>query len=473
MNRLALFVFTLFSCFAQADERPNFIFFITDDISFDDLGCYGNDFVKTPNLDALADRGMRFTNAYLTISSCSPSRCSIITSRYPHNTGAPELHTALPDDQVRFPKLLRDSGYYTVLSGKNHMAKLTETFNTISKGGQPGGSADWVELLANRPEDKPFFAWFASVDAHRDWQIDDENHIYDPAEIEVPPFLYDGPKTRQDLADYYHEVTRTDTTMGKLVAELKRQGIEDNTYIIYMADNGRPFPRCKTRLYDSGIKTPFLMACPGKIEPAVSDSLISSIDIGPTILALAGVKKDNGMQGVSIVPILENPKATVRDVAFAEQNWHVFQAHQRAVRTGDFLFIRNAFPDRQALSMESDPSFPAGEELWAKRAAGELNEDQKDVFLNPRPERELYQVSDDPLQLNNLAGKEEFHEILAEMEGLLDDWTDATGDTVPADPTRDRQMIDGKKDKNHKHREFPGKSKGATEITASGPVKRS
>ena len=279
--------------------------------------------------------------------------------------------------------------------------------------------------------------------------------------------------TRQNLADYYHEVTRTDTTMGKLVAELKRQGIEDNTYIIYMADNGRPFPRCKARLYDSGIKTPFLMACPGKIEPAVSESLISSIDVGPTVLDLAGVEKNKMMQGVSLVPVLENPSATVRDIAFAEQNWHVFQAHQRAVRTGDFLFIRNAFPDLQVLSMESDPSFPAGEELWAKHAAGELNEDQKDIFQKPRPVRELYQVSDDPLQLNNLAGKEEFAEILAEMEGLLDDWTETTGDTVPTDPTLDRQTINGKKDRNHKHREFPGAAKKATEITAAGPIKRS
>lgn len=473
MNRFALLAFAVFSCFAQADDRPNFIFFITDDVGWNDLGCYGNEFVKTPNLDALAGRGMRFDNAYLTISSCSPSRCSIITSRYPHNTGAPELHTPLPDDQVRFPKLLRDAGYYTMLSGKNHIAKLTETFETISGGGKPSGSEDWVELLANRPEDRPFFAWFASYDAHRDWQIDDGNHIYDPAEIEVPPFLYDGPMTRQDLADYYHEVTRTDTTMGKLVAELKRQGIEDNTYIIYMADNGRPFPRCKARLYDSGIKTPFLMACPGKIEPAVSESLISSIDVGPTVLDLAGVEKNKMMQGVSLVPVLENPSATVRDIAFAEQNWHVFQAHQRAVRTGDFLFIRNAFPDLQVLSMESDPSFPTGEELWAKHAAGELNENQKDIFQKPRPVRELYQVSDDPLQLNNLAGKEEFAEILTEMEGLLDDWTETTGDTVPTDPTLDRQTINGKKDRNHKHREFPGAAKKATEITAAGPIKRS
>lgn len=454
----------------QAEERPNFIFFITDDVGWNDLGAYGNEFVKTPHLDAMAERGLRFTNAYLTISSCSPSRCSIISSRYPHNTGAPELHTTLPDDQFKFPKALREAGYYTMLSGKNHIAKLTETFDVISNGGKPSGSQDWVSLLQKRPTDQPFFAWFASVDAHRDWEIDDDNHIYDPAEIEVPPFLFDGPKTRQDLADYYHEVSRTDTTMGKLVEELKRQGIEENTYIIYMTDNGRPFPRSKTRLYDSGIKTPFLVACPGKIKPAVVDSLISSIDVGPTILELAGVEIDERAQGVSFVPILKDPTAVVREVAFAEQNWHVYQAHQRMVRTGDFLYIKNSFPDLKALSKESDPTFPAGEELWEKHAAGELNGNQKDIFQQPRPEEELYQVSDDPYQFTNLAGKAEFAETLNDLRGLLGDWSEATGDTVPTDPTPDRDDINGKKDKNHKHLEFPGAASHATEINAKGPV---
>ncbi|MDF1853762.1 MAG: sulfatase [Verrucomicrobiales bacterium] len=467
----ALFAFLLAFLTTQADERPNFIFFITDDIGWNDLGCYGNEFVKTPHLDAMAERGLRFTNAYLTISSCSPSRCSIISSRYPHNTGAPELHTSLPDDQFRFPKALRDAGYHTVLSGKNHMAKLTESFDVISKGKGPGKSDDWVSLLSKRPKDKPFFAWFGSSDAHRGWHIDGKNPTYDPDEIEVPPFLYDGPKTRKDLAEYYHEVSRTDTTMGQLVAELKRQGIEENTYIIYMTDNGRPFPRCKTRLYDSGIKSPFLMACPGKIEPAVVECLISSIDVGPTILELAGVEIDERAQGVSFVPILEDPKAVVREFAFAEQNWHVFQAHQRMVRTGDFLYIKNAFPEKLAVSMESDPTFPAGEELWEKHKAGELNKKQQDIFQQPRPVEELYQVSDDPYQLNNLAASEDYSETLETMREVLAEWSESTGDSVPENPTPDRQTIEGKRFPGHKHGEFPGAIHDATKINAKGPIR--
>ena len=468
---LPVFFLLVLQLCATAEEKPNFVFFITDDVGWNDLGCYGNEAIKTPHLDSLAKRGLRFTNAYLTISSCSPSRCSIITSRYPHNTGAPELHTELPANQFRFPAALREAGYHTVLSGKNHMGDVSDAFEIISKGKGPGSSDDWVELLANRPKDRPFFAWFASKDAHRDWEIDDKNTVYDPSEVIVPPFLYDGPKTREDLAKYYHEVSRIDTTMGELIEELKRQGIEKNTYVMFMTDNGRPFPRSKTRMYDSGVKTPFLVAKPGSIAPGVSDSLISSIDIGPTVLELAGAEKPESMQGVSFSAILEDPKAVVRDVAFAEQNWHVFKAHQRMVRTGDFLYIKNAHPQLLPMSMESDPTFPAGEELWEMHRAGKLNEAQSAMFELPQPAEELYQVSDDPFQLTNLAGKDEFSGELEDMRDLLKEWSHQTGDTIPEDPTPDRQTLDGKRDKNHKHMEFPGAAANATEINHPGPVR--
>ena len=467
---LALVFATTFSRAAD-DERPNVILFITDDISYDDIGCYGNSFVKTPHLDAMAERGIRFNNAYLTTSSCSPSRCSLITGRYPHNTGAPELHTTLPKDQPLFPKTLRDSGYYTALSGKHHMGKNADpAFELVSKGKGPGKEGDWVKILEERPKERPFFMWFASTDAHRDWQYDDTAPRYDPAEIDVPPFLFDGAKTRDDLADYYHEVSRTDSYMGKLVAEVKRQGIEKNTYIIYMADNGRPFPRSKARLYDSGIKTPFLMACPGKIKPAVTDSIISAIDIGPTILDIAGVDKiDERHQGVSFASILKDPKASVRDVAFAEHNWHVYQAHERMVRTGDWLFIRNNQPRLQNLSMESDASFPAGEELWAEEAKGNLKAEQRDVFQKPRSAQELFNVLDDPHQLTDVAKLPEHAEVLKKMNALLDRWTAETADSIPDNPSKDRQSVNGKKNKSWKHGELPGESKGAASVNAPGP----
>ena len=192
---------------AAESTRPNIIFFIADDVSQEDFGCYGHPSIKTPNIDALASKGMRFDNAYLTISSCSPSRCSIITGRYPHNTGAPELHVKLPDSQIRFPELLREAGYHTVLSGKNHMFKNKDrAFDKITGGGGPSGSEDWLKHLKDRPKEKPFFFWFAAYDAHRGWAKTKVAPSYGSEEMVIPPYMVDTAVTREDLASYYHEV---------------------------------------------------------------------------------------------------------------------------------------------------------------------------------------------------------------------------------------------------------------------------
>ena len=456
------------------DKRPNFIFIIADDVSPDDLACYGPSPVKTPNLDRLAAEGEVFDRAYLTTSSCSPTRCSIITGRYPHNTGAPELHMPLPAGQFMFPEALRDAGYFTVLAGKNHMGRAVDAaFNEITAGTGPGKERDWVQRLRERPQDKPFFMWFASMDAHRDWQTTREDPLYDPAEVVVPPFLVDGPLTRKDLANYYHEISRLDRFIGKVRAEVERQGVADNTYIIFTADNGRPFPRCKTRLYDSGTKTPFIVWRPGTVKPARSESLVSVIDIAPTVLELAGAPIDPRVQGVSLAPVLAKPRAAVRDYAFAEHNRHVGQAHERSVRHGRWLYIRNAFPEVRSECVESGPRYPAGEELWEAHDAGTLTADQGDVFLQPRPAEELYDVTADPHQLHNLAADSQHAGTLAELRQRLDEWTVETGDTVPANPTAGVPVVgrgQGTRP-DFKRGEIPGAAKDASAINAPGPVR--
>jgi len=456
---------------AMYAQQPNFIIILTDDISWNDLGCYGNEFAKTPNIDQLAAEGLQFNNAYLTASSCSPSRTSMISGRYPHNTGSCELHTPLPDDQVVFPEYLKNAGYYTVLSGKNHMGDaVNKGFDLISKGRGPGKEEDWLEILKERPKDKPFFFWFASADAHRPWQTDENTSKYDPNDMKIPPFLIDGPKTRQDFANYMHEVSRTDTYTGVLRKELQRQGIEGDTYFIYMSDNGRPFPRCKTRLYDSGIKTPFLIARPGFIKPGITNSLISSIDIAPTVLELAGIKKEERIQGVSFTSILNFPMEKTRDYVFAEHNWHVHQAHERMVRWKNWVFIRNAFPERQIMCVEASDAYPAGKELWETEKKGLLNSNQKDIFLIPRPAIELYNLEKDPDQLHNIAFETEHKDIINYLTDILDQWSDQTGDTIPENPTNDRQDAHGNKYVNHKRGTMPGEEKKADKIYNPGPI---
>ncbi len=455
-----------------AAERPHIVLILTDDVSWNDLGCYGHPTLKTLNLDALAEQGLRFTQAYLTTSSCSPSRCSIITGRYPHNTGAPELHTELPPGQVLFPKLLQQAGYYTVLSGKHHMGEYASTaFDKVSRGKGPGLEEDWVELLRDRPRDQPFFGWFASSDAHRGWQMDDSAPRYEAEDVVVPPYLIDDVATREDLASYYHEVSRTDTYMGQIVEELKRQGIFENTLIWYVSDNGRPFPRCKTRLYDSGIKTPLIVSWPRGIQPAVIDGLASAIDIAATCLDVADIDQDPRLQGVSLRPMFTDATAVLREVAFAEHNWHVYQNHERMVRFGDYLYIRNNFPDQANLCKEAFIG-DAGESLLAAHRAGELKPAQRMVFRETCPPEELFHVPSDPYQLHNVASDSTHASALTAARRLLEEWTEETGDTVPAHPTPDRDARPGgKSPQNFRRGEFPGAARQATRINAPGPIR--
>jgi len=474
----------LFVCpsLAMGAERPNIVFFIADDISQDDFGCYGHPVIKTPHTDQLAANGLRFDNAYLTTSSCSPSRCSIITGRYPHNTGAPELHVRLPDSQTRFPELLRQAGYYTVLSGKNHMfGKEDRAFDRITRGGGPGSSADWVQHVKDRPKDKPFFFWLASADGHRDWAINNDVQTYNKEEVIIPPYMVDTEITRVDLTGYYHEVSSYDHYIGLVTAELKKQGVLDNTLIVIASDNGRPFPRCKSRLYDSGIKTPWVVHFPAMIKSAgVSESFVSVIDLSATCLELAGVVIPETVQGQSFVPIMMNPAATVREMVFSEHNWHVYKNHERMVRFGDFLYIKNNYPNQPNLCYESDTHYPAGRELWLAHAAGNTTWKQQQVFANPCPAEELFQVIKDPHQLSNLAGNPEYAETLAQARALVVAWSKQTGDTIPAQPTPNRHspprieggkiVSAGKAKQRNPHSEMPGAASNATENNHPGPI---
>lgn len=460
----ALILFNAVTVLAQAQKKPNFLFFLTDDWGYDVLGCYGNTTIKTPNIDNLAAGGLKFQNAILTTSSCSPSRCSMITGRYPHNTGAPELHSTLPAGQVMFPELLRKAGYYTALSGKNHMGdEVKPAFDTISLGKGPGGERDWVSIMKNRPVDKPFFFWFACHDGHRPWQFDKDGNRFDPATVKVPAMMFDGPETRKDIAGYYHEISRADYFLGELIKELKRENVLDNTYIIFMSDNGMPFPRCKTRLYDSGIKTPFIVSGPG-IKPGVTYTMISAVDLSATVLAIVNIPKDHRIQGVSFLPVLKNPKAKTRDFAFSEHNWHVFKNHERSVRYGDWLYIRNSYPERRNLAGESTDQFPAGKELWDAYAQHLTKPWQEDVFMMPRPAEELYNVKTDPNQFHNIAADKANQKMLAFLSGKLNAWIKETGDNKPTHPTEDNNLP------NWKRGEMPGDATHAYAINNPGPI---
>lgn len=428
-----------------AQTRPNFVLFIADDVSFDDIGCYGNKVVKTPNIDKLAREGVHFTNAFLTASSCSPSRCSIISGKYPHCNGAAELHTPLPPDEIPFPLLLKEKNYYTAQAGKFHMGpSVHRAFDRYTDGNGynngDGGENNWVKFLKERPKEKPFFLWLASHDAHRPWGADTFKITHDPAKVIIPPYLADTPETRQDLASYYNEIGRFDYYIGKVREELEKQGVLENTVIIVIGDNGRPFPRCKTRVYDSGMQTPFVVFWPKgmKSKGIQSASLISSIDIAPTILELAGNTAPKEYQGKSFAPVLQNPAAEIRTSVFSEHNWHDYEALERMIRTKDYLYLINARPNLTNCGPADSKTSPAQASLNHLRDLGKLTAAQSDVFISPRPSEELFDVRNDPEQLLNLASVPQYQKKLEEMRGLLNKWRTETGDRTPEKLTPDK-----------------------------------
>jgi len=425
---------------ADQPVRPNFVVIVADDMAWDDMGAYGNAKIKTPHLDRLARSGMRFDRAFLTCSSCSPSRASILTGRYPHATAAAELHMPVPATQVLLTEPLRKAGYYTAAAGKWHLGPAVKAqFDTVKEGGGPGGYAHWLPVLRDRPQGKPFFLWLASTDPHRPYHPNAIREPHRPQDVIVPPYLPDVSDARGDLALYYDAIGRLDQNVGLVVEELARQKIEDRTLVIFLSDNGRPFPRCKTTVLDSGVQTPFVVAWPGTVKPGIgTTSLVSSVDLAPTLLELAGLKPLASFQGKSFAALLTNPKAEIRAYCFAEHNWHDYQAFERGVRSKDFAYVRNGLPElprTPPADAVRSPTFQAMREL---RDQKKLTPAQNDCFVAPRATEELYDIMADPHSLRNVAGDPRYAAKLAEMRAALADWQRETADAQPAELTPDK-----------------------------------
>lgn len=478
---------------AATADRPNFVILISDDVGYNDIGCYGSLSARTPQIDALASSGLRFNQAFLVASSCSPSRSSIVSGRYPHNLGeAAELHRPISGHLPSIAGLLREAGYHTALAGKHHMSwtklpegatKPTEPFVKVYSpkvDGNSGGHGNWLSTIDEVPSGSPFFLWLAALDAHRGWDGDQEwdagryGPKHDPATVILPPALADTPETRRDFASYLNEITRYDYFVGQVIGRLKEKGMFENTYIFVLADNGRPFPRAKTRLHDDGMKTHFIVTGPAiTARGRSSDSLVSVIDIAPTVAELAGIRKSPTFQGRSLAPILKNPAAVIRPLAFSEHNWHDYEAHGRAVRDGRYLFIRNFRPKLAWQGPADSVKSPSFQALRAARqGTTTLPPIQQDVFLAPRPETELYDTRADPHQVSNLSGRPEFAAVENRLAAALDRWMKETGDSVPekiTPDTFDRETgnpLPGRR--NNAYLPPTGASRGADRVNTEG-----
>ena len=430
----ALAVVLLNTLFAHAyEERPNFVIFVADDMAWDDCGAYGNKSVRTPNIDKLATEGARFDRAYLTTSSCSPSRCSILTGRYPHSTEAGELHLPLPAEQVMLTKPLQESGYWTAAVGKWHLGEAVAEQVDYRKGSRPAAMGDaWVESLRKRPREKPFFLWAAHSDPHRGYSPGAVDPPHSPDDVVVPSYFPDTPKVRADLALYYDEVSRFDEHIGMVLAELEAQGQTESTFVLVISDNGRPFPHCKTQVNVPGVRTPFIVRWPQGVRAGMtSRQVVSTVDIAPTVLKLAGLKPLTSFQGRSFAPALKGAKILIREYAFAEHNWHDYQAFERAVHSSKHCYIRNWLPKTPATPPADAVRSPTWLEMNRLRDEGELKPAQLLDFETPRAEEFLFDVESDPDCVNNLASDPSQAETLKRMRAALATWQKQTDDRFP------------------------------------------
>lgn len=447
---LLLIIFTaLFSSIKNAQtlpERPNIVLFIADDAGMD-FGCYGNEFIKTPNIDQLAKEGLICSNAFLTTPQCSPSRTSMLSGQFAHTIGSEDLHHPMNEGTKLLPHYLKEEGYYTGLLMKKHLGDVngnegTRQFDHIGEGRDDKAQELFREFL-DKTDNRPFFAWVAFYDPHRPYG--DKNgaeKVHNHDSVVVPPYLINSVETRKDIALYYDEINRMDTNIGAMLKELEKRNLRDNTLVVFLSDNGMPFPRCKGTLYDYGIKTPLIFHWKNKVMQNVNyDELVSTIDLAPTILEIAGIRKPKEMYGESLSEIFSDQSVKGREYVFSERNWHDTDAHMRSVRSDKYKFIVNGYPE--LLYPIIGDYYGAGSWVDLLNAADKnmLNKFQNLLFEFPRFKVELYDLENDPFEVNNLIMNNEYKAVASKLSSVLSDWEVQTND-YPSYKKRRGDVID-------------------------------
>ncbi|HKE03756.1 MAG TPA: sulfatase [Blastocatellia bacterium] len=426
-------------------SRPNILVIMADDWSYPHAGVYGDKVVKTPNFDRVAREGALFTNVYCAAASCTPSRASILTGRPVHQLEeGGNLHGFLPAKFDVYPDLLEQSGYVV---GHTRKGWGPGKFEAGGRKRNPAGPQfrSFDEFFKQVPKDKPFCFWFGSNDPHRPYEKGAGAKSGMKAEdVVVPAFLPDTPEVRDDILDYYFEVERMDRDAGQIIKALEDAGQLDNTIIVWTSDNGMPFPRAKATVYDGGSRMPLAVRWPAKVKGGRTlDEFVMLTDLAPTLLEAAGLRPKPEMTGRSLTPLLAGRKQPGRDVAFLERERHAnvrrgdLSYPVRAVRTKDYLYIRNFRPDR----------WPAGdpEMYFAVGDFGDIDGGpSKDLLISrrndpavakyfklatdKRPAEEFYDLRKDAGQLYNVAERAEYAKAKKRLRAALDKWMRETGD---------------------------------------------
>lgn len=415
------------------DARPNLVLVFADDWSWPHAGAYGDAAVRTPHFDELAERGTLFTHAFTSSPSCTPSRGALLTGQHFFRLGsAANLWGEWPEDLDEYPALLEESGYHVGSVGKGW-----------GPGRHPGREHNpagrrfaTVEDFLEKRRQRPFALWFGSRRPHRPYERgsgkaagvqSDRAHLFG--------HLPDVPEVRDDIADYYAAVEHFDQQLGALLRTLSEDGELERTWVVVTSDHGMPFPRAKGNLYDAGTRVPLVMAPPpGVSRPAKVDDLVSLIDLAPTLLQLAGVETPRAMNGSSLTAYFAADRVPEprRDVVFGRERHLPAQVDgaanplgypMRGLRTTDFLYVRNAEPERWPAGAperfaDCDDG-PSKAFLWRARADARWSPFYELAFAK-RPAEELYDLASNPDQVVNVADDADYAAVRKEMAERLD-----------------------------------------------------
>jgi N-sulfoglucosamine sulfohydrolase len=413
-----------------ATDPPNILWITSEDNSAF-LGCYGDEFATTPTLDKLATEGILYENAFANAPVCAPARSTIITGMYPPSMGTQNMRSVYPiPESIRFfPQYLREAGYYCTNNSK-------EDYNMPKPEGVWDESSNKAHYK-NRAEGQPFFAIFNFTVSHESSihkSIANDSLRHDPAKVKLPPYHPDTPEMRHDWAQYYDKIEDLDGMVAQVLQELEDAGLAENTIVAYYSDHGGVIARSKRFVYESGTRVPMIWRFPKKYTHLApgnpghrTDRLVSFVDLAPTILSLAGIPVPEYMQGKAFLGEQQTePRKYV----------HLFRGRMderidnvRAVRDKQYRYIKNYMPHRiygQYIEyLWRAPSCRSWEEAWLY---GNCNEIQS-AFWKEKPAEELYDVSADPWEVNNLADDPAYAEIMDRLRAENDRWMKEIKDT--------------------------------------------
>jgi len=421
----------IYSGRVSQSTQPNILWISCEDIN-PDLGCYGDSYAVSPNIDKLADEGVRYDNAFTTAGVCAPVRSTTITGMYQNSIGTcPMRCKGVPPAEVKcFPEYLRAAGYYCTNNSKTdyQFDKPFSAWDDCSNKGH------W----RNRPAGKPFFSVINLTTTHESrirQPIGRKAKLHDPAKANVPPYYPDTPLVRNDLACYADNITKMDQQVADILKQLEEDGLAEDTIVWFWGDHGRGLPRCKRWVYDSGLRVPLLIRVPkelrklanpagaGSLKPkTVNDELVSFVDFAPTMLSLAGITIPKYMQGQAFLGAQKARKP--RDYIYGAKD-RIDEAPDlaRAVHDRKYSYVRNfMWHVPYSVNMNYMDQMPSMQDMRRLNAEGKLKGAERLYFLPRRPVEELYDLEKDPYEINNLAGDPRNKKVVLRMRKELKLW---------------------------------------------------